>query len=161
MKKLALKNKIYTVKWSVFCGILVSRVVGLVMLINRLLIFCQNINTESLFFSVIEKNLKTRKENYFLNLLLIFVMLIRLGGTEFKAIVEREDQVEISFKRNWDASLQNIVYLNTDIRLMYFPLICSNPFFFFFIKCTYAIIISGMIQIKIYIVWIPCCYKKL
>ncbi|KAF3327215.1 Rhamnogalacturonate lyase [Carex littledalei] len=39
-----------------------------------------------------------------------------LGGTEFKAIVEREDQVEISFKRNWDASLQNIVYLNTDIR---------------------------------------------
>ncbi|XP_078152272.1 uncharacterized protein LOC144547480 [Carex rostrata] len=39
-----------------------------------------------------------------------------LESTEFKAIVVREDQVEISFKRNWNYSLQNIAYLNSDIR---------------------------------------------
>ncbi|KAJ4807300.1 Rhamnogalacturonate lyase [Rhynchospora pubera] len=40
-----------------------------------------------------------------------------LDGTEFQAVVEREDQVEISFKRNWEPSLQyKFSYLNTDIR---------------------------------------------
>ncbi|KAF3327218.1 putative rhamnogalacturonate lyase B isoform X1 [Carex littledalei] len=39
-----------------------------------------------------------------------------LEGTEFKIIVETENQVEVSFKRYWNASLQNTAHLNTDIR---------------------------------------------
>ncbi|KAF3341803.1 putative rhamnogalacturonate lyase B [Carex littledalei] len=40
-----------------------------------------------------------------------------LEGTEFKAIVETDEQVEISFNRRWDASLRNkLAHLNTDIR---------------------------------------------
>ncbi|KAJ1689025.1 hypothetical protein LUZ63_013180 [Rhynchospora breviuscula] len=40
-----------------------------------------------------------------------------LEGTEFKAIMQTDDQVEISFKRRWDASLRHkLAYLNTDIR---------------------------------------------
>ncbi|KAF3327216.1 putative rhamnogalacturonate lyase B isoform X1 [Carex littledalei] len=40
-----------------------------------------------------------------------------LEGTEFKAIVETDEQVEISFNRRWDASLRNkLAHLNTNIR---------------------------------------------
>jgi Rhamnogalacturonate lyase family len=50
----------------------------------------------------------------------------RLEGTEFKAIVETDDQVEISFKRHWDTSLQTkLAHLHTDIRLIGSPLLCN------------------------------------
>lgn len=43
----------------------------------------------------------------------------RIKGTTFKVIVENEDQVEVSFTRMWDASLEGkLVPLNIDKRLV-------------------------------------------
>jgi rhamnogalacturonan endolyase len=41
----------------------------------------------------------------------------RIKGSTFKVILEDEDQVELSFSRNWDASMEGkMVPLNIDKR---------------------------------------------
>lgn len=43
----------------------------------------------------------------------------RIKGTTFKVIVENDDQVEVSFSKTWDASLEGkLVPLNIDKRLV-------------------------------------------
>nr|CAD1817349.1 unnamed protein product [Ananas comosus var. bracteatus] len=50
-----------------------------------------------------------------------------LEGAEFKVIVQKEHQVEVSFSRTWNPSLRNGVRLNVDIR--YIVLLGSSGFY--------------------------------
>lgn len=46
----------------------------------------------------------------------------RFKGTSFKVVVETEDQVEVSFTRTWDISLEgDVVPLNLDKRSVLAP----------------------------------------
>lgn len=49
--------------------------------------------------------------------LIFTVVFCRIKGTDFGIILQEEDQVEVSFTRNWDPSLEGrVVPLNIDKR---------------------------------------------
>lgn len=53
-------------------------------------------------------------------------MVNRIQGTHFEIIHEDENQVEVSFTRNWDPTLQGkLVPLNIDKRFVEIPKITS------------------------------------
>jgi rhamnogalacturonan endolyase len=51
----------------------------------------------------------------------------RIKGSTFKVILEDEDQVELSFSRNWDASMEGkMVPLNIDKRSVIWHIVLTS-----------------------------------